>query len=55
MDTPSGSAKELFNPTKKTEAAWIIHSAESTVESPVGSPVHSNSDDVGEKSKRNGK
>jgi hypothetical protein len=48
MDTPSGSAKEFFNSTKKTEAAWIIHSAESTVGSPVGSPVHSNSDDVGE-------
>ena len=25
MDTPSGSAKEFFNSTKKTEAAWIIH------------------------------
>ena len=44
MDTPSGSGKKLFYPTRKTEAAWIIHSAEA----PVGSPV-------GEKSKRNGK
>jgi hypothetical protein len=25
MDTPSGSDKEFFNSTKKTEAAWIIH------------------------------
>ena len=26
MDTPSGeNDKEFFNPTKKTEAAWIIH------------------------------